>query len=64
MKIAFAIMDIWKIVNKSEKSSPSNADPKVLKLYQRCVNKVMSIIGLNLVDNQFVHSRVAKDTKM
>ena len=48
-------MDLWDIMDKSEKPLPSNADSKVLKDYQRRVKKAMSIIGLNLADNQLSH---------
>ena len=44
-------MDFWDIVDRSEKAPPSNADPKMLKEYQRRVKKAMSIICLNLTDN-------------
>ena len=50
-----ASMDLWDIVNKYEEPLPSNVDPKVLKEYERHIKKAMFIIGLNLVDNQFVH---------
>jgi hypothetical protein len=46
-----ASMDYWDIVDGYEEFPPSNADHKVLKEYQRLVKKVMSTIGLNLVDN-------------
>ena len=41
-------------------ASPSNADPEELKKYQRRVKKTMFIIGLNLVENQFVHIKNCK----
>ena len=44
----------------SEKVLPSNADPKVLNEYQRRVKKAMSMIGLNLADNQFAYIKKCK----
>jgi len=41
-----ASMDIWDIMNSFEKPPPSNADPKELKEFERCVKKVMSIVAL------------------
>ena len=46
-----AFMNVWDIMHGS-KEPPSNADPKVLKDYQRHVKKAMPIINLNLADNQ------------
>ena len=60
IEMLLAFMDLWDIVDKSEEAPPSNADPKVLKEYQRCVKKAMSIIGLNLVDNQLAHIKSCK----
>jgi hypothetical protein len=57
-----ATMDIWDIVNESDEPPPFNADSKVLKDYQRCVKKTMSIIGLNLADNQLAHIKSCKGT--
>ena len=51
IKMLLASMDLWDIVDGSEEASPSNADPKVLKEYQRRIKKAMSIITLNLADN-------------
>jgi hypothetical protein len=54
-------MDLCNIVDKSEEPPPSNADPKVLKEYQRCVKKAMFIIGLNLAGNQLAHIKSCKE---
>ena len=48
------------MVDGFEKVPPSNVDPKVLKEYQRCVKKAMSIIGLNLIDNQLTYIKSRK----
>jgi hypothetical protein len=53
-------VDLWDIVDGSEKVPPSNADPKVLMEYQRRVKKAMSIIMLNLADNQLAHIKSCK----
>jgi hypothetical protein len=50
-----AFVNLWDIVDGSKETLPSNADPKVLKEYQRRIKKVMSIIDVNLVDNQLTH---------
>ena len=60
MEMALASVDLWDIVDGSEKAPPSNADPKVLKEYQRRVKKAMSIIVLNLADNQLAHVKSCK----
>ena len=60
MEMVMASIDVWNIINKSENAPPSDADPKVLKEYERPIKKVMSIIGLNLADNQFVHIKSCK----
>ena len=57
MEMVLASVDLWDIVDGLEKAPPPNTDPKVLKEYQRRVKKVMSIIGLNLADNQLVHTK-------
>jgi hypothetical protein len=57
MEMILASIDLWDIVDGSDKASPSNTDPKVFKEYQRHVKnvkkakKAMSIINLNLMDN-------------
>ena len=51
IEMLLSFMDLWDIVDGSKEPPPSNADSKVLKEYQKCVKKVMSIIGLNLSDN-------------
>jgi hypothetical protein len=45
MEMVLASMDLWEIVDGSEEAPPSNADPKVIKEYQRRAKKAMSIIG-------------------
>jgi hypothetical protein len=60
MKELLTSMDIWDIVDGSEEPPPSNVDPKVLKEYQRHVNKVMFIISLNLANKQLAHIKSYK----
>ena len=55
-----ASMDLWNIVDRSKEILPSNVDPNVKKAYQRHVKKAMSIMGLNLVDNQLIHIKSCK----
>ena len=55
-----ASMNLWDIVDRSEEPPSSNADPKVFKEYQRRVKKTLSIIGLNLVDNQLAYIKSCK----
>jgi hypothetical protein len=44
----------------SEEAPPLNADPKMKKKYERRVRKAMSVIGLNLADNQLAHIKSCK----
>jgi len=60
MEMVLASMDLWEIVDGYEEGPPSNADPKIIKEYQRCVKKAMSIIGINLVDSQLHHIKRCK----
>ena len=60
IKMLLASMDLWNIMDRFEQPPPSNVDPKVLKEYQRCVKKFMSIIGLNLVENHVAHIKHCK----
>jgi len=60
IEMLLASMDLWDIVDGSEEAPPSNADPKVIKDYQRRVKKAMSVIGLNLADNQLAHIKSCK----
>ena len=60
MDMALASVDFWDIVDGSEKAPPSNMESKVLKEYQRRVKKAMSIIVLNLADNQLAHVKSCK----
>lgn len=56
VEMILASIDLWDVVDGSDKASPSNTDTKVLKEYQRHVtnakkaNNAMSIINLNLID--------------
>ena len=61
MEMVLAFIDLWDIVDGSEKALSSDADPKVLKDYQIHIKKTISIIGLNLVDNQFAHIKSCKE---
>lgn len=60
IKMLLVSMDLWDTMDKYEEVPPSNADPIVLKEYQRHVTNTMSIIGLNLADNQLTHSKSCK----
>jgi hypothetical protein len=60
MEMVLASMDLWEIVDGSEEAPPSDADPKIVKEYQRRGKKAMSIIGINLVDNQLHHIKRCK----
>lgn len=61
MKLVF--VDLRGIVNKSKEALPSNIDPRVKNEYQRPVNKAISIIPFNLVDNQLAHIKSCKGPK-
>ena len=60
MEMVLASMDLWEIVHDTEEPPPFDADPKEKKGYQRRSKKAMSIIGLNLVDNQLAHMKSCK----
>jgi hypothetical protein len=60
MEMVLASMDLWEIVDEFEEAPLSNADPKVIKEYQRCAKKAMSTIGINLVDSQLHHIKRCK----
>lgn len=68
MEMVLESMDLWEIVEGTEKPPPSEdddekgikMDPKAIKEYNRRVKKAMSVIGLNLVDNQLAHIRNCK----
>jgi hypothetical protein len=60
MEMVLASMDLWEIVDGSEDAPPSDADPKIIKGYQRRLKKAMSIIGINLVDSQLHHIKRCK----
>jgi hypothetical protein len=60
INILLGSMNLWNIMDGPEKTPPSDVDPKVLRDYQRCVKKTMSIIGLTLVDNQPTHIKSCK----
>ena len=53
-------MNLWDIVNGSEEPPPPNAYSKVVKKYQGRVKKAISIIGLNLTDNQLAYIKSGK----
>jgi hypothetical protein len=55
-----AFMNLWDIVDGSKEPPPSNANRKVLKEYQQYVKKTMSIIVLNLADNQLAYIKSCK----
>ena len=55
-----ASMDLWDIVDGYDKPPPFYVDPKVLKEHQRCIKKAMSIISLNLADNELMYIKIYK----
>ena len=55
-----ASMDLWDIIVGSVEAPPSNADPKVKNVYERRVRKAISVIGLNLADNQLAYIKSCK----
>ena len=59
-KMLLAFMDLWDIVDGFEEPPPSNADPKILKDNQKCIKKVISIIGLYLSENKLAHIKNCK----
>jgi hypothetical protein len=60
MEMVLASMDLSEIVDGSEEAPPFNADPKVIKEYQRRVKKAMSTIAINLVDSPLDHIKRCK----
>ena len=60
MEMVLESMDLWEIVEGSEEPPPFEDDPKVKKDYNRRVKKAMSVIGLNLVDDQLAHIKSCK----
>ena len=60
IEMLLASMDLYDIVDKHKKPLPFNTNPNLMKKYQRHVKKAMSIIGLNLADNQLVHIKSCK----
>ena len=60
IEMLLASMDLCDILDRSQETLPSNVDPKVLKEYQRHIKNVMSIIDINLADNQFTHIKSCK----
>ena len=61
IKRLLVFMDLWNIMDGSKEPPPFNVEPWVLKEYQRRVKMVMSIISLNLVDNQLMHIKSCKN---
>ena len=55
IKMLLAYKNLWDITDGYEETPPSNANPKMLKEYQRHVKEAMFIIGLNLANNQLAH---------
>lgn len=55
IRMLLASMDIWNIVDISEKTRPSDVDPKMLKKIPKTHKKVMFITDLNLTNNQLAH---------
>ena len=58
IEMVLVSMDLWNIVNGSKNAPPSNMDVRVLKEDQRHIKMAISIIVLNLVDNQHAQGGV------
>jgi hypothetical protein len=63
MEMVLASVDLWEIVDRSKEAPPSDADPKVIKEYQRCVKKAMSTICITWWIVNFTISRGARDLR-
>lgn len=50
----------WLTVDESEEALPSNVDSNVKKENQRHLKKTMTIIVLNVANNQLAHRRSCK----
>lgn len=60
LEIGLASVDLWGLVDKFVAPSPSNTNQKAKKKYKKCAKNAISIIALNLVDNQLAHTRSCK----
>ena len=58
--MVLASMDLWDIVDEYEEISLSNTHPKVLKEYQKRIKNAMSMISLNLGNNQIGYTKSYK----
>lgn len=58
IEMVLVSMDLWNIVNGSKNAPPSNMNVKVLKEYQMHIKMAISIIALNLADNQLAQGGV------
>jgi hypothetical protein len=45
MEMVLASMDLWEIVDGFKEAPPSNADPKIIKEYQRRVKKAINFFN-------------------
>ena len=63
MEMVLASMDLWDTVDGSKKAPPSNANPKVLKDYQKHVKKLCSSLTSIWGPTNLRTSRVAKDQR-
>lgn len=60
LKMGLASVDLWDIVDEFVAPPPSNTDKKAKKKYKKRAKNAISIIALNLVDNQLAHIRSCK----
>lgn len=60
MEMVLTSMDLWEIVDESEKPPAADEDLKVVKDYNRREKKAMSVIGLSLVNSQLAHIKKCK----
>ena len=63
MEMLLASMDLWDIVHKSKELPSSNADPKVLKEYQRHIKNACSSLTLTWRTTNLRILSVTKDPR-
>ena len=60
MEMVLSSIDLWEILDESEKPPTADADAKEIKEYNRRAKKAMSIIGLSLMNSQLAHIKSCK----
>ena len=60
MEMVLSSMDLWEIVDESEKPPLADADSKDIKEFNRRAKKALSIIGLSLANSQLAHIKSCK----